>query len=112
MTDFRPDLRREGSHVLVGRPDPPDRLEQVAFMILGLRPCDVVLLGATPPLRSGLRSEPRASASGFAVHSKSLPAGGPVESKVPGRKVIIVFSNGPDNASMVAPDDVRAVAED
>jgi Ca-activated chloride channel family protein len=32
--------------------------------------------------------------------------------KVPGRKVIIVFSNGPDNASMVSPDDVRAVAED
>ena len=32
--------------------------------------------------------------------------------KVPGRKVIIVFSHGPDNASMVAPDDVRAVAED
>src|SRR5450432_1057857 len=30
--------------------------------------------------------------------------------KVPGRKVVIVFSNGPDNASMVAPDDVRAVA--
>ncbi len=28
------------------------------------------------------------------------------------RKVVIVFSNGPDNASMVAPDDVRAVAED
>jgi VWFA-related protein len=32
--------------------------------------------------------------------------------KVPGRKVVIVFSNGPDNASMVAPDDVRYVAED
>ena len=32
--------------------------------------------------------------------------------KIPGRKVVIVFSNGPDNASMVAPDDVRAVAED
>ena len=32
--------------------------------------------------------------------------------KVPGRKVVIVFSNGPDNASMVAPDDVRAVAAD
>ena len=32
--------------------------------------------------------------------------------KVPGRKVLIVFSNGPDNASMIAPDDVRAVAED
>src|SRR5881394_2165147 len=32
--------------------------------------------------------------------------------KVPGRKVIIVFSNGPDNASMVNPDDVRSVAED
>jgi Ca-activated chloride channel homolog len=31
--------------------------------------------------------------------------------KVPGRKVVIVFSNGPDNASMVAPDDVRVVAE-
>src|SRR5437868_11502875 len=31
--------------------------------------------------------------------------------KVPGRKVVIVFSNGPDNASTVAPDDVRAVAE-
>lgn len=33
-------------------------------------------------------------------------------SKIPGRKVVIVFSNGPDNGSMVAPDDVRAVAED
>jgi Ca-activated chloride channel family protein len=33
-------------------------------------------------------------------------------SKVPGRKVVIVFSNGPDNASLIAPDDVRAVAED
>jgi len=32
--------------------------------------------------------------------------------KIPGRKVVIVFSNGPDNASMVSPDDVRAVAED
>src|SRR6202163_1519721 len=32
--------------------------------------------------------------------------------RVPGRKVVIVVSNGPDNASMVAPDDVRAVAED
>jgi VWFA-related protein len=32
--------------------------------------------------------------------------------KVPGRKVVIVFSNGPDNGSMIAPDDVRAVAED
>jgi Ca-activated chloride channel family protein len=32
--------------------------------------------------------------------------------KVAGRKMVIVFSNGPDNASMVAPDDVRAVAED
>jgi len=33
-------------------------------------------------------------------------------SKVPGRKVVIVFSNGPDNASMVAPNDVSVVAED
>lgn len=33
-------------------------------------------------------------------------------SKIPGRKVLIVFSNGPDNASVVAPDDVRTVAED
>jgi VWFA-related protein len=32
--------------------------------------------------------------------------------KVPGRRVVIVFSNGPDNASMVAPADVQAVAED
>src|ERR1700674_5543544 len=32
--------------------------------------------------------------------------------KVPGRKVVIVFSNGPDNASMGAPDDVTAVAAD
>jgi len=31
---------------------------------------------------------------------------------VPGRKVVIVFSNGPDNASTVAPDDVGAIAED
>jgi len=32
--------------------------------------------------------------------------------KVPGRKVIIVFSNGPDDSSMVAPNDVSTVAED
>src|SRR5437016_9206089 len=31
--------------------------------------------------------------------------------QVPGRKVVIVCSNGPDNPSRVAPDDVRAVAE-
>lgn len=32
--------------------------------------------------------------------------------KVAGSKVIVVFSNGPDNASVLAPDDVRGVAED
>ena len=32
--------------------------------------------------------------------------------EVSGRKVIIVFSNGPDNASAVSPDDVGAIAED
>ncbi|MEX2302392.1 MAG: VWA domain-containing protein [Bryobacterales bacterium] len=32
--------------------------------------------------------------------------------RVPGRKVVIVFSNGPDNASTIAPDDVGAIAED
>ena len=32
--------------------------------------------------------------------------------QVSGRKVIIVFSNGPDNASAVSPDDVGAIAED
>jgi VWFA-related protein len=32
--------------------------------------------------------------------------------KVPGRKLVIVFSNGPDNASVVSPTDVSAVAED
>jgi VWFA-related protein len=32
--------------------------------------------------------------------------------KVPGRKVVVVFSNGPDNASVLAPDDVRRVAEE
>jgi len=32
--------------------------------------------------------------------------------RVPGRKAIVVFSNGPDNASMVSPGDVARVAED
>lgn len=32
--------------------------------------------------------------------------------KAPGRKSVIVFSNGPDNASVVSPADVGAVAED
>ena len=32
--------------------------------------------------------------------------------KTEGRKVVVVFSNGPDKASIVAPDDVKAVAED
>ncbi len=31
--------------------------------------------------------------------------------KIPGRKLVIVFSHGPDNASVVAPTDVSAVAE-
>ena len=32
-------------------------------------------------------------------------------SRVPGRKAIVVFSNGPDNASMVGPEDVGRIAE-
>jgi VWFA-related protein len=32
--------------------------------------------------------------------------------KVAGRKAIVLFSNGPDNASMIGPDDVGRVAED
>jgi Ca-activated chloride channel family protein len=32
--------------------------------------------------------------------------------KIIGRKAVVVFSNGPDNASVIAPDDVRAVAQD
>jgi VWFA-related protein len=32
--------------------------------------------------------------------------------KVSGRKAVVVFSNGPDNVSMVAPGDVGRVAED
>ena len=32
--------------------------------------------------------------------------------KAAGRKAVVVFSNGPDNASILAPDDVGAVAED
>lgn len=32
--------------------------------------------------------------------------------KVPGRKAVVVFSNGPDNSSMLSPDDVGTVAED
>lgn len=31
--------------------------------------------------------------------------------EVPGRKVIVVFSNGPDNASMVPPEDVAELAQ-
>jgi VWFA-related protein len=32
--------------------------------------------------------------------------------KIPGRKVVVVFSNGPDDRSMVSPEDVGRVAED
>jgi len=32
--------------------------------------------------------------------------------KVPGPKALVVFSNGPDNASILSPDDAAAVAED
>jgi len=31
--------------------------------------------------------------------------------KVSGRKMVVVFSNGPDNASMIAPEDVRELAQ-
>jgi VWFA-related protein len=31
--------------------------------------------------------------------------------RVPGRKAVVLFSNGPDNASMVSPEDVGRVAE-
>jgi VWFA-related protein len=33
-------------------------------------------------------------------------------SKIPGRKAVVLFSNGPDNASMIGPDDVARIAED
>ena len=32
--------------------------------------------------------------------------------KAVGRRAVVVFSNGPDNASVIAPDDVAAIAED
>jgi len=32
--------------------------------------------------------------------------------RIPGRKAVVLFSNGPDNASMIGPDDVGRVAED
>jgi Ca-activated chloride channel homolog len=32
--------------------------------------------------------------------------------QVPGRKAIVVFSNGPDNASAIGPDDVGRIAQD
>ncbi|HKE24461.1 MAG TPA: VWA domain-containing protein [Bryobacteraceae bacterium] len=32
--------------------------------------------------------------------------------RVPGRKAVVVFSNGPDNRSMLSPEDVGTVAED
>lgn len=32
--------------------------------------------------------------------------------KIPGRKAVVVFSNGPDNKSMLSPEDVGTVAED
>lgn len=32
--------------------------------------------------------------------------------KIPGRKVVVVFSNGPDDRSIVSPEDVGRVAED
>src|SRR5262249_14023695 len=31
--------------------------------------------------------------------------------KLSGRRVVVVFSNGPDNASMVSPEDVRELAQ-
>jgi VWFA-related protein len=31
--------------------------------------------------------------------------------KISGRKVVVVFSNGPDNSSMVGPEDVRELAQ-
>ena len=31
--------------------------------------------------------------------------------RISGRKVVVVFSNGPDNASMVAPEDIRELAQ-
>ena len=54
------------------------------------------------------RGEPLRQRGRVVAREPALDAAG----AVPGRKVVIVFSNGPDNASMVAPDDVRAVAED
>jgi Ca-activated chloride channel family protein len=33
-------------------------------------------------------------------------------SKIAGNKTLVVFSNGPDNASLLSPEEVRAVAED
>ena len=61
--------------------------------------------GAISGLRSAVAGDDTALYNGLLLTLRDA-------AKVPGRKVVIVFSNGPDNASMVAPDDVRAVAED
>lgn len=62
-------------------------------------------LNAITGLRSAVAGDDTALYNGLLLALRDA-------AKVPGRKVVIVFSNGPDNASMVAPDDVRTVAED
>ena len=87
-----------------------DRADSVAVYsysrnLTRIAPLSTERNGAVAGLRSAVAGDDSALYNGLLLTLRDA-------AHVPGRKVVIVFSNGPDNASMVAPDDVRAVAED
>ncbi len=99
--------------------------DAIADFIRGLDRADsVAVLYLQPQLKARRTTNERAHGCDFRPSQSKAVAGDDSAlynallltvrdaAKVPGRKVIIVFSNGPDNASMVAPNDVSTVAED
>ncbi len=114
--EFEEALVGGAAYKAVGHPLPPEtlniarRADAILFGSVGDPDCDALDRHLRPEqailgLRKAVAGDDSALYNALLLTLRDA-------AKVAGRKVVIVFSNGPDNASMVAPDDVRAVAED
>jgi hypothetical protein len=102
--------------------DFPYAMDSVAEFIRRLDPADAVavygfsrnlirLCPLTRDRQAALRGLRHGVAGGGTALFNSLLLTLRDAAEVPGRKVVVVFSNGPDDASVLSPDDVRRVAE-
>jgi VWFA-related protein len=100
----------------------PGTEDSIAAFIRSLRPSDLVAINTfsanlrrlsllSADHQSALANLRQAISGGDTALYNAVLLSVRDAAKVPGRKTIVVFSNGPDTASMVSPEDVGRVAE-